>query len=160
MFAMGSALSNLQLNSPAFQSCDRIPLKHSGEGENVSPHLEWINVPEETRSFALICHDPDGPRISQGFYGFVHWIVYNIPGSATELPEGTKVYTSGLNGANTEGYRGPRPPEGHGTHHYYFWLFTLNEVLDLEPRLTLRELLERIEPCVIGMNRLVGTYER
>ncbi len=157
---MGFALSKMKLNSSAFQSQDRIPRKHSGEGENVSPHLEWTNVPEGTRSFALICHDTDAPGISQGFYGFVHWVLYNIPGSVTGLPEGTRSYTSGLNGANGGGYRGPRPPEGHGVHHYFFWLFALNEELDIEPGLTLGELLERIEPHVIGMNRLVGTYER
>jgi phosphatidylethanolamine-binding protein (PEBP) family uncharacterized protein len=58
------------------------------------------------------------------------------------------------------GYNGPMPPNGHGTHHYYFWLLALDQALDLEPGLTLWQLLARIEPNVIGMNRLVGTYAR
>ncbi len=157
---MGFALSKLQLKSPAFEFRDKIPQKHTGEGQDISPALEWTNVPDGTRSWALICHDPDAPLLSQGSYGFVHWVLYNIPGSVTSLPEGTADYTSGLNDAQKEGYIGPMPPEGHGTHHYFFWVLTLNKELNLKPGLTLWQLLEQIEPYVIGMNRLVGIYER
>lgn len=157
---MGFALSEMQLNSPAFESGGKIPSKYSGEGENVSPPLQWTNVPDGTRSFALICHDPDAPLVSGSTYGFVHWVLYNIPGSVASLPEGGGEYTKGPNGAGQEGYMGPMPPNGHGIHHYFFWLFALDEELNLEPGLTLWQLLERIEPHVIGMNRLVGTYQR
>jgi len=157
---MGFALSKLQLNSPAFESGDEIPSKYTGEGEDVSPPLQWTNIPDGTRSFALVCHDPDAPVVSGGTYGFVHWVLYNIPGSITSLSEGSGEYTKGPNGRNQEGYMGPMPPEGHGTHHYFFWLFALDEDLNLEPGITLWQLLERIDPHVIGMNRLVGTYKR
>jgi len=157
---MGFALSKLQLNSPAFESGDEIPSKYTGEGEDVSPPLQWTNVPDGTRFFALVCHDPDAPVVSGGTYGFVHWVLYNIPGSTTSLPEGSGEYTKGRNGRNQEGYMGPMPPEGHGTHHYFLWLFALDEDLNLEPGITLWQLLERIDPHVIGMNRLVGTYKR
>jgi len=160
MFTMGFALSKLQLKSPAFESGNKIPKKHTGEDVDVSPELNWTNVPEGTRSFSLICDDPDAPLVSPGAYGFVHWVLYNIPGSVTSLAEGTTEHTSGVNNFKKSGYRGPMPPEGHGTHHYFFWLLALDKELNLEPGLTLTQLLERIEPHVIGMNRLVGTYER
>lgn len=157
---MGFALSKLQLKSSAFESRGKIHRKHTGEGEDVSPALEWTNVPEETVSFAVICHDPDAPLISPGTYGFAHWVLYNIPGSVTILSEDTEEYTTGVNDAQKQGYMGPMPPEGHGIHHYFFWVLALDKELDLEPGLSMWQLLEKIEPHVIGMNRLVGTYER
>ncbi len=157
---MGFALSKLELKSPAFESCDHIPKKFSGEGEDISPPMEWTNVPEGTQSFALICHDPDAPLIMPGAYGFVHWVIYNIPGNVTTLKEGTSEYTTGVNDFGKQGYGGPMPPEGHGKHHYFFWLLALNQELQLEAGLTMWQLMEKIEPHVVGMNRLVGVYER
>ena len=86
---MGFALSDMTLTSSAFEDGGPIPTRHTGEGEDVSPAFSWTEAPEGTRSFALICHDPDAPLVSPGTYGFVHWVLYGIPGSATELPEGT-----------------------------------------------------------------------
>src|SRR5690606_3797931 len=122
--------------------------------------LSWSHLPEGTQSLALFCHDPDAPLASPGSYGFVHWVLYNIPASVAELPEGVQGYTSGKNDFGTTRYGGPMPPEGHGVHHYYFWLLALDRELDLPAELTLWQLLERVEPHVIGMNRLVGTYSR
>jgi len=157
---MPFALSPMQLTSPAFVSGGSIPRKHTGEGEDVSPALAWSQVPEGTRSFALICHDPDAPLVAGGEYGFTHWVAYNIPGSTTGLDEGTKVCTEGASGFGRPGYGGPMPPPGHGPHHYFFWLFALDAEPDLPAGLTLRQLLERIEPHTLGMNRLVGVYQR
>ncbi|MCA1788825.1 MAG: YbhB/YbcL family Raf kinase inhibitor-like protein, partial [Thioalkalivibrio sp.] len=79
---MGFALSDLQLTSSAFTQGAAIPAQHTGEGEDLSPELTWKQVPEGTRSFAVICHDPDAPLVSvRGTYGFVHWLLYNIPGN-------------------------------------------------------------------------------
>ena len=157
---MGFALSDMRLTSPAFHSRGPIPAKHTGEGDDVSPALEWSSAPDGTRSFALICHDPDAPLVTPGAYGFVHWVLYNIPGSATGLAEGSTEHTSGKNDFQKEGYGGPMPPNGHGPHHYFFWLFALDDELNLEPGLTMSQLLERIESHTLAMNRLVGTYER
>lgn len=157
---MGFALSDLTLSSPAFEAGGRIPARHTGEGEDVSPALSWSNVPAQTASFALICHDPDAPLITPGTYGFVHWVLYDIPASATGLAEGAAEHTAGKNDMGNTGYNGPMPPEGHGTHNYYFWLLALDRKLDLEPGLSMWALLEKIEPHVIGMNRLVGAYSR
>ena len=150
----------MELTSPAFPQHGRIPRSHTGEAEDVSPALSWTNVPDGTKSFALICHDPDAPLVTPGGYGFVHWVLYNVPASITELAEGENSYTSGVTNFGRDGYGGPMPPEGHGTHHYFFWIMALDCELDLEPGLSMAELLGAIESNVIGMNRLVGTYSR
>ena len=157
---MGFALSGMKITSTAFEHGGAIPSQYTGEGIDVSPAIAWRNAPEDTRSFALICHDPDAPLITPRTYGFVHWVLYNIPDSENALPEGVSSFTAGLNDFGNMGYGGPMPPEGHGMHHYYFWLFALDQELELEPGLTMWDLLDKIEPSVIGMNRLIGTYRR
>lgn len=157
---MGFALSNMQLSSSAFANGGAIPRKFTGEAEDVSPALSWADAPRGTKSFALICHDPDAPLVKPGTYGFVHWVLYGIPGSVSELSEGVDGYVAGVNDFGNAGYGGPMPPPGHGTHHYFFWLLALDAEPDLPAGLTMWQLLERIENSVIGMNRLVGTYSR
>lgn len=158
---MGFALSSMKLTSPAFQAGEAIPARYTGEGEDVSPALAWRDAPQGTRAFAVFCHDPDAPLVgAQGTYGFVHWVLYNIPASTSSLAEATSDYTSGMTDFGKQGYGGPMPPNGHGKHQYYFWVLALNEDLKLEPGLSLWQLLERIEPHVLGMNRLVGVYQR
>lgn len=158
---MGFALSSLELTSSAFGQGELIPAEYTGEGRDVSPALSWTNVPEATASFAVICHDPDAPLVtSQGTYGFVHWVLYNIAASASGLAEGTSEYTNGKNDFGKMGYGGPMPPNGHGRHQYYFWILALDESTALAEGLSQKQLLEQIEPNLIGMNRLVGVYER
>jgi Raf kinase inhibitor-like YbhB/YbcL family protein len=157
---MGFALSDMTLSSPAFANGGLIPSRHTGEADDVSPALSWKNAPDGARSFAVICHDPDAPLVKPGTYGFVHWVLYGIPGDVSELPEGSGDCVQGINDFGNAGYGGPMPPEGHGTHHYFFWLLALDNVPDLPAGLTMWEMLDKIEPNVIGMNRLVGTYAR
>ena len=158
---MGFAPTDMQVRSSAFEPWGPIPSKHTGEGADVSPELSWTDPPEGTRAFAVICHDPDAPLVSpNGTYGYVHWVLYNIPASVNRLEEATTAHTSGKHDGGGQGYTGPMPPEGHGVHHYYFWVLALSDDTPLEPGLTLWELLERIEPKVLGMNRLIGTYKR
>lgn len=157
---MGFAPSKLTLTSSAFQSHGKIPKKHTGEGPDVSPPLSWSQIPDGTHSFALFCHDPDAPLVTPGAYGFVHWVLYNIPASVTQLSEDERRFTNGATHFGANAYGGPMPPEGHGVHHYFFWILALDAELELEPGLSLEGLLKAIEPNVIGMNRLVGTYIR
>lgn len=154
---MGFALSSMQLRSRSIAD-GIIPARHSKEGGNISPHLSWREIPENTRSFALFCHDPDAPRIVGGEYGFVHWVLYNLP-LIDELAEGTDLGVAGVNSFGDIGYGGPKPPAGHGSHHYFFVLLALRSVMELPEGLPLKKLLEEIEPEVLGMNRLVGKYE-
>ena len=74
---MGFALSAMQLTSSAFATGGAIPSKHTGEGVDVSPELSWSDAPQGTKSFAVVCHDPDAPLVTPGRYGYVHWVLYN-----------------------------------------------------------------------------------
>lgn len=157
---MGFAPSSMKLTSNAFDSGGAIPKKHTGEGTDISPALSWSDPPAGAKAFAVICHDPDAPLIKGNSYGYVHWVLYNLPGSTTSLAEGTQEGTLGINDDGNVRYNGPMPPEGHGVHRYYFWVLALKAAPKLAPGLTLWQLLEKVEPDVIGMNRLVGTYQR
>lgn len=148
-------VADLKLSSPAFQGHGAIPRRHAGDGEDVAPPLEWSGVPEGTKGFAVVVHDPDAPLVD----GFTHWVAYGIPADATSLREGGGETIAGTNSFGNTGYNGPAPPPAHGTHHYYFWLYALDENIDLEPGLDRRTLLERIEDHVIEQARIVGTYK-
>jgi Raf kinase inhibitor-like YbhB/YbcL family protein len=147
-------VADLRISSPAFEGHKRIPDRHTSNGENVAPPLEWSGVPEGTRALAIVVHDPDAPLVD----GFTHWVAYGIPADATSLSEGGEGVVNGVNSMGDEGYIGPAPPPGHGTHHYYFWVYALDEDLDLPSGLGRRALLERIEDHVIEQARVVGTY--
>lgn len=148
-------VQDLSVRSNAFEGHGPIPERHTSDGEDVSPPLEWGGVPEDTRSFAVAVHDPDAPLVD----GFTHWVAYNIAGDSRGLPEGGEGATAGVNSFGAEGYNGPAPPPGHGPHHYYFWVYALDEDLELEPGLDRRDLLSRIEDHVIEQARVIGLYE-
>src|SRR5947209_4630702 len=148
-------VADLRVSSPAFGTHGRIPEHHTSDGEDVSPPLEWSGAPEGTRSFAVVAHDPDAPLVD----GFTHWVAYGIPGDATGLREGADELVLGTNSMGNQSYNGPAPPPGHGVHHYYFWVYALDEDLGLEPGLDRRALLDRIEDHVLEQARVIGTYE-
>ncbi len=154
---MGLNLGDLSISSSAFGYDETIPTKYTDDGENISPPLQWSDVPEGTEELALICHDPDAPTT----YGFTHWVLYGIPASTTSLDEGGgRDFTEGENDFGNHGYGGCAPPSGHGPHHYFFHLYALDASLDAEPGLTREQLLERIDGHIIEQARLVGTYEK
>ena len=115
-------------------------------GQNVSPELHWSNAPANTKSFALIVHDPDAP-VPGGFY---HWAVANIPAAAVELGAGTTRYP---------GYYGPCPPAGK-RHHYHITLYALDVAhLDVKMPLDARALQRSIKGHVLGQATVMGTFE-
>ena len=128
----------LMVESPAFIDGARIPVPHTGDGEDVSVELKWSGVPNGAKERALICDDPDAPTPQP----WVHWIIYKITPTVQELPGGIPVNSQvetpiqALQGQNswpsgsTIGYRGPAPPPGHGVHHYHFKLYALDRELD------------------------------
>jgi len=151
----------MQLSSSAFQQARSIPLRYTCDGENVSPALSWRGAPAETRSFALIMHDPDAPRAG----GFTHWIVYNIPASvaalSSNLPQEEQIADlclQGKNDAGKIGYIGPCPPSG--THRYLVRLYALGRVLNLEAGASHRQLKEAMHGHVLAQAELTGTYAR
>ncbi len=153
-------VADLKLTSPAFKHHERIPDKYTGDAQDVSPPLEWTGVPDGTKAFAVVLHDPDAPLVE----GFTHWVLYGIPADARSLPEGDgeggsgSGLNEGVNSMGSPGYMGPAPPPNHGSHHYYFWVYALDDDVDLEPGLDRRALLDKIEDHVIEQARLVGTF--
>jgi Raf kinase inhibitor-like YbhB/YbcL family protein len=148
-------VADLKVSSPAFGGHKPIPQRHTGDGEDVSPPLEWSGLPEGTKSIAVVVHDPDAPLVD----GFTHWVAYGISADADGLEEDSDALTAGTTSLGEARYIGPAPPPGHGVHHYYFWVYALDEDLDLDPGLDRRALLDAIEDHVIEQARVIGTYE-
>jgi Raf kinase inhibitor-like YbhB/YbcL family protein len=129
-------------------------------GGNVSPDLAWANPPAGTKSFALMVHDPDAPTGS----GWWHWVVYNIPATASAIPEGGPV-PKGASEGNTDfgkpGWGGPCPPAGSGNHHYEFTLFALKvDKLDIPAGATAAFVGFNVIGNSIGKVKLTGLYSR
>jgi Raf kinase inhibitor-like YbhB/YbcL family protein len=157
---------SMDITSPAFAPDSPIPTRFTGDGEDVSPPLEWAGLPDGTVELSLIVDDPDAP----GAEPWVHWVLYRIPAASSGLAEGLSGDAGALEaaggpgeGANDfgrVGYGGPAPPRGHGVHHYQFKLYALDMALDLAGGVTKKELLEAMSGHVLGQGLLVGTYER
>jgi Raf kinase inhibitor-like YbhB/YbcL family protein len=148
-------MSVFALESTAFENTHAIPSRHTCDGEDVSPPLRWANLPEGTRSLALVVEDPDAPA---GV--FTHWIAWGIDSGAYGLGEGEAAPREGRNDFGTTGYRGPCPPPRHGRHRYLFRLYALDVDLDLRSGAGKADLEQAIEGQVLMAADLVGTYER
>ena len=151
----------LQLSSSAFSPAGDIPRQFTCQGEDISPELTWKNAPRQTKTFALIVHDPDAPRAG----GFTHWVAYNMPANENHLPQATpkgdKLSGGGVQGKNDFGqlgYRGPCPPSG--THRYYFYLYALDSELKLQPGAGKDELESALKGHVIEKAELMGKYKK
>ena len=145
-----------EVTSSAFGHGQRIPVDFTGDGKNVSPDLEWPRGAPGVRAYALICDDPDAPTNDP----FVHWVLFDLPGDATGLPEGGVAAPHGINDFGHLGYDGPAPPPGHGTHHYHFKVYALDRLLGLEPGATKADILRAMKGHVLSKGELVGTYSR
>lgn len=148
------------VTSAAFDEGGLIPARYTCDGENVSPPIQLTGVPEETKSIALICDDPDAPVGT-----WVHWVIYDLPAAPTGLPEAVSPDRMVLGGAKQGtndfrkiGYGGPCPPSG--THRYFFKVYALDTALNLKPGATNRELLQAMEGHVIAEGQLMGMYRR
>jgi Raf kinase inhibitor-like YbhB/YbcL family protein len=150
----------ISLTSSAFIEWAMIPQRYSCDGEDISPPIAWSNVPPGTRSFALICDDPDAPVGT-----WDHWVVYNIPAHVTSLNEGIAeksiVDNGAVHGNNSWGrigYGGPCPPSG--THRYFFKIFALDTLLDLKSGSTSSQLVNAMEGHLLAQGQLMGRYQR
>ena len=159
-----AVMTQLTLSSPSFRNNQPMPAKHSCEGADASPALKWEGAPPATKSFALICDDPDAPGGS-----WVHWVLYGIGGSKIELPENVAKTESvaalgnakqGVTDFGRVGYGGPCPPRGHGVHHYHFRLYALDTDLNLSARATRRQLEAMMHGHILAQAELVGKYQR
>lgn len=147
----------IRVESEAFAPGADIPKEFTAEGENRSPPVAWSGLPEATQELALVCQDPDAP----GDDPFVHWVVYKIPLGKERLDEGrVGDALEGRNDFGRQGWGGPKPPRGHGLHHYHFLIYALDKQLDLAPGLTRDELIDAMEGHLVAWGECVGTYQR
>lgn len=151
-----------KLTSTAFDDGQSIPRKYTGDGPDVSPPLQWTEPPAPIKSFALICDDPDAPGKT-----WVHWVMFNIPQTARNLPEGVPPErqtpsgdVQGVNDFGNIGYGGPAPPKGHGPHRYYFKLYALDCLLSLDPGARKSAVIDAMNGHIVAETQLVGRYER
>lgn len=160
VLATGGVAMAFEITSGAFQNNASIPSKYTCDGNDVSPPLAWSGAPSGTKSFALIADDPDAPMGT-----WVHWVVWNIPATATSLKEALDKNPSladgtrqGLSDFKRAGYGGPCPPSG--THRYMFKLYALDTVLDLDQSTTKVKLESAMKGHILGQATLMGTYRR
>jgi Raf kinase inhibitor-like YbhB/YbcL family protein len=151
----------IKITSTGFAEAQPIPSKYTCDGEDVSPPLSWDSPPNGTRSLALICDDPDAPSGT-----WVHWVIYDLSATTTELPEAVPANEEALNGAKQGrndfgrvGYGGPCPPAGKA-HRYYFKLFALDSALNLKAGATKADVENAMKGHIVGQGQLMGTYKR
>ena len=154
----------LVLSSPAIDGDGWIDDRYSAWFDDLVPTIAWTDV-LEAESYALVVEDPDAP----GDKPFVHWLVWNIPGTTKALPALSRQARApelrgavqGRNSAGQPGWHGVQPPEGHGVHRYHFQLFALSSPLDhLSDGASLEELVDGLKGTTIAAGELVGLYER
>ena len=153
----------MKLTSSAFADGERIPVKHTCDGDDLSPPLAWSGVPAGTKSFAIICDDPDAPGKT-----WVHWVVYGLPAEVRSLPEGVAALEvlhkyggaeQGINDSSSVGYGGPCPPRGK-PHRYYFKLYALKEPPEVEAGATKADLERAMAGKIVDQAQLMGMYQR
>lgn len=150
-------MSEITLQSPAFDDQSSVPREHSHEEGDLSPPLEWSGVPEDAAELVLVCEDPDAPVGS-----FTHWLLAGVPPDtesidAGEVPIGAVV---GRNDYGDLGYGGPHPPPGDEPHRYVFRLLALSEPSGLQEGFTIDDMERVIDTNVLATGTLVGTYGR
>ena len=156
---------SIQIASNVFEPDQGIPMKYTGEGDDLSPELHWSDPPEGTRQWALLMEDPD----AMGPEPWVHWMIYNIPTDAGSLDEGIDggehpyrfpETAQGRNSWGNSGYDGPMLPPGLGLHHYHFRILALDLERRLRPGLVRQQFLEAVAGHVIDEGEIVATYAR
>lgn len=151
----------LDIESDVFKNNGYIPDRYSCDAQDFSPALAWSDAPAATRSFALICDDPDAP-----FKVWVHWVIFNIPAESNKLKENISQeemaslgIVLGTNDFGSLGYRGPCPPQGR-RHRYFFKLYALDSTLSLEEGATKSQLIEAMQGHIIAESKIVASYQR
>jgi Raf kinase inhibitor-like YbhB/YbcL family protein len=164
------AIRVMTVSTPAWTDGGQIPVKYTQAGEEVSPPLAWSGAPEGTASFVLIVHDVDAAAGRGGTDTLLHWMLWNIPATATGLPESVPPLSQlpdGTRQISVSGpyYRGPGAPASGPAHHYLFELYALDTMLDVpavgaSPADTRAAVLTAMAGHVRGKGVLVGLYKR
>ena len=150
----------IKVTSTAFKDGEIIPKQYTCDGNDISPPLTWSGAPQETKSIALICDDPDAPMGT-----WVHWVLFNLPPASNALPaevSSAKVLDNGAKHGKNDfrrfGYGGPCPPGG--THRYYFKVYALDSMLDLDPGIMKADLVKAMQGHILAEGQLMGRYKR
>jgi Raf kinase inhibitor-like YbhB/YbcL family protein len=155
---------DLTLTSPSFTQAGAIPSKHTCEGKDISPALQWSHLPKEAKSLALIVDDPDAPDPRAPKMTWVHWVLYNLPPDTSGLPEAVAVKElpkgtrEGVSDFGRTGYGGPCPPIGR--HRYFFKLYALDTLLPDLKTPKKADLIQAMEGHILARAELVGTFEK
>lgn len=148
----------MTLSSSGFLGDGALPVLYTCDGKSISPEIAWADQPAKTKSFALIMSDPDAPKGT-----FYHWIVFNIPASAKDVPEGNnppvKGALIGKNDFGKEEYGGPCPPKG-GVHSYVFTVYALDNTLSLQKGASAKEVIAAMQKHILAEDQIVATYSR
>ncbi len=154
-------MASLTVKTPAFDPGQSIPKRYTGEGEDVSPKLEWSEVPSGTKSVTVICEDPDAPG---GMW--VHWVLFNLPADTKGLneawPKDRELKNGARHGNNDwkqPGYRGPMPPPGK-PHRYFFKVYAVDARLDLPVGASRQQVLDAMKGHILAQGEVMGTYRR
>ena len=161
----GGTTMKLEVSSTAFKEGETIPKQHTGDGKDVSPPLSWSGAPEGTKSFALICDDPDAPGKV-----WVHWVLFNLPADTSGLKKGAGDAKAGLlpvgaiqsrTDFGAPGYGGPCPPVGHGKHRYIFTVHAISlDKLPLDENSPAAMVGYFLNQNSLGKATLKGVYSR
>jgi Raf kinase inhibitor-like YbhB/YbcL family protein len=147
----------MKLTSPAFKHGTSIPKKHGYKFENSNPPLEIQDIPEGTKSVALIMDDPDVPHHIRKDCMWVHWVLYNIDPATKNIPENCdSVGVLGKNTGEESAYMGPCPPDRE--HRYFFKLYALDTKLPLKGTATKEELIVAMKGHILAEAELMGRY--
>lgn len=157
-----STPSAFALTSGAFQTNGSIPSQYTCDGTQSSPPLSIAGAPAGTKTLALIVEDPDVPKQLMPSGVFVHWVLFNIPGSVTELTENAQVGTAGANGAGKNSYTGPCPPPQYepSEHRYIFTLYALDTSLSLKTGASKEAVQKAMQGHVLAEAQLLGKYKK
>ncbi len=150
------APAEIELSSAQFDDSGELPAECAADRGGKSPHLRWGDVPEGTRSLALLVEDPDAPTPRP----FLHWLLWNIDPTLTELQPGARFPIEGKNSMMKPGFTGAAPPRGDRPHRYHFQLFALDALLELKPGAGRAAVLGAMRGHVLGAGEIVGLYGR
>jgi Raf kinase inhibitor-like YbhB/YbcL family protein len=146
-------MADLKVRSPEFKDNEHMPERFTCDGDGISPPIEIGNVPKGAKSLALIVDDPDAPS---GTY--VHWVVWNIPPSTTNIEEGKPPGKEGANSSGDMSYTGPCPPSG--THRYFFKVYALDTELDIDEDSNKEDVEDAMDGHVLASGQTIGLYSR
>lgn len=145
-------ISTLKITSPDFKDREPIPEKFTCDGQNINPSLLISNLPEDTKSLVLIIDDPDAPGKT-----WVHWVVWNIKPSKV-ISQNSVPGIEGINDFKQHHYGGPCPPSN--THRYFFKIYALDTILNLDKNSRKEDLLKAMEGHILAKGELMGTYSK